>query len=192
MFKAYGIYKKVRNAAWKILIDNKISSLPVNLSKIAENNGITILKNSNVGELREGEDGISIFDGENWFIVYDDTLESIGYKRIVIAHELGHIFLGHPLFSRVHTQPGSTGKPREETEADTFAGRLLAPACVLWEINLHTSEEIANVCKISKKTAQTRAQRMKILYERDVFLTSSLEKQLYNQFEDFIKTFRNS
>lgn len=191
LFKAYGIYKKVRNAAWKVLIDNEISSLPVDLSKIAQNNEITILKNSDVGELREGEDGISIFDGENWFIVYDDTLESIGYKRLVIAHELGHIFLGHPLYSGIHSQVATAGKPKEEIEADTFAGRLLAPACVLWGLNLHITEDIANVCKISKKAAQARAQRMKILYERNVFLTDPLEKKLYKQFESFLKEFRN-
>lgn len=191
MFKAYGIYKKVRDASWQILIDNRIQSLPVNVIEIANNNEISVLKNSEVNELRDGEVGVSIFDGENWYIVYDDALDSLGRKRFTIAHELGHIFLGHPLFSGYHARSTDIKKPRTENEADSFAARLLAPACVLWGLNLHTAEEIAGTCKISMQAAEIRAQRMQELYKRNAFLTSPLEKQLYRQFEDYIKTTRS-
>ena len=68
-----------------------------------------------------------------------------------------------------------------------FAARLLAPACVLWGLDLHTAEEISEACNISLQAAGFRAERMKELYRRNRFLTSPLERKLYDQFRDFIE-----
>lgn len=190
MFNAYGLYKKARNAAWQALIDNKISSLPVDVVKIANDNGISILKNSEANELRDGEVGVSLYDGDEWFVIYDDTVKSIGRKRFTIAHELGHIFLGHPLIAGYHKRSVDLNIPSTENEANIFASRLLAPACVLWGLNLHTAEEIAAACNISMSAATNRAERMEELYRRNKFLTSPLEKEVYNQFRDFIEKSR--
>lgn len=186
MLNSYGLYKKVRGAAWQVLIDNKIDSLPVDILKIATNNEIVVLKNSDADELRQDEVGVSIYNGNEWYIVYDDVLDSVGRKRFTIAHELGHIFLGHPLVAGYHARTINTKIPRTENEADVFASRLLAPSCVLWGLNLRTATEIAEVCKISLQSAQIRAERMRILYEREKFLTHPLEQQVYKQFEEFI------
>lgn len=187
MASIYGVYKKVRNASWQALIDNKVDSLPVDIVQIACNNGIRLLKNSQVSELRNGEVGISMFDGSQWFIVYDDLLP-IGRKRFTVAHELGHIFLGHPLVAGFHARTAaSTMIPKTESEANSFASRFLAPACVLWGLNAHKSADIARLCDISKEAADIRAKRMAELYKRNKFLTSPLEQQVYRQFERFIE-----
>ncbi|MEG1551166.1 MAG: hypothetical protein RR355_02735, partial [Oscillospiraceae bacterium] len=73
-----------------------------------------------------------------------------------------------------------------EIQADIFASRLLAPACVLWGLNLHTADEIMSACNISHSAAQIRAERMAILYSRNVFLQSDLEKKVYSNFSEFI------
>ena len=78
-----------------------------------------------------------------------------------------------------------------ETAANQVAARILAPACILWGLNLCKPEEIAQVCDISKQAATFRAERMEILYQRAMFLTSPLERQVYEQFLPFIKEFRN-
>lgn len=187
MQNAYGLYKKVRNSAWQILIDNKISALPVDVVAIAVQNGITILKNSDAQELQGGESGVGIYDGESWFIVYDDAAGSLGRARFTIAHELGHIFLGHPLIAGYHRRTAGGNKPQVESEADMFAARLLCPACVLWGLNLRSADEIARACQISKESAVLRATRMKELYVRGKFLTSPVEKQLFDQFKGFIE-----
>ena len=80
-------------------------------------------------------------------------------------------------------------KPEEETKADMFAARLLALACVLWGLRLHSENDISQICNISYQAATYRAQRMELLYKRNKFLTSQLERKVYSNFEDFIKQY---
>lgn len=185
-YESYGRYKYARDGAWQVLIDYNINSLPINVASIATSAGVKILKNSIVQKLTNGEIGTSVLSGDKWYIIYDDTM-SKERARFTIAHELGHIFLGHPLKDVHHAQTIDTDKPRIETDADIFASRLLAPACVLWGLNLHTPEEIKEVCNISYQAAELRANRMRELYKRNKFLTSPLERQVYNNFADYIK-----
>lgn len=182
----YGGYKKARNASWQALIDNKVYSLPVDVVRIVRDNGILLIKNSQADELRRGEAGISVFDGKQWYIVYDDLLP-LGRKRFTVAHELGHIFLGHPLVAGFHARTTGGKLPQTESEANVFASRFLAPACVLWGLNVHTAADIARICEISAEAAEIRAKRMAALYKRNVFLASPLERQVYSQFERFIE-----
>lgn len=185
MANVYGVYKKARNASWQALIDNKVDSLPVDIVQIVRNNGIQLLKNSQAKELRSGEAGISVFDGTQWYIVYDDSV-SLGRKRFTVAHEIGHIFLGHPLVAGFHARTTGGKLPQTENEANIFASRFLAPACVLWGLNAHTAAEISRFCEISAESAEIRAKRMAELYKRNMFLTSPLERRVYSQFEKFI------
>lgn len=187
MLKVYGLYKKARDASWQALIDNKIDSLPVDIIKVANDNGITLLKNSNAHELRAGESGISIYDGDEWFIIYDDSIDNLGHRRFTVAHELGHIFLGHPLIAGFHKRSIGINVPSTENEANIFASRFLAPACALWGLGLRSAADIARVCELSHEAAEIRAERMVELYKRGKFLTSPLEKQVFEQFKGFIE-----
>lgn len=103
-------------------------------------------------------------------IIVDDA-EPMPVQRYSIAHEIGHILLGIGL---------------SEHEAERFAIDILAPACVLWKLDIHAAEEISNLCSISITAARNRAKRMEVLYARNKFLTSPLERQVYSQFIDFI------
>lgn len=187
----YGIYKYVQNASWQCLIDYDISGLPVDVLRIAKMAGIVIRKNTEVGILSGGESGKSYLDTENnkWYLVYDDEC-SIARRCFIVAHESGHIFLGHEIQGKMISNCYYNKMPNWESQADAFALRLLAPACVLWGLRLHTENEIAAVCNLPIQSAKKRAQRMKEFYQRGKFLSSPLERQLYCQFEDFIKTFR--
>lgn len=187
----YGVYKNARNAAWKCLIDFKVNALPVDLQHIASKANIRILRNADIHVLQPSESGLSLYDGQQWFVVFDET-DSRQRRRFTVAHEFGHIFLGHALrednrFARTFVKD----KPVYETEADIFASRLLAPACVLWALNLHTAEEIADVCNISITAAQIRAQRMDVLYARNKFLTHPLERQVLENFEQFVRDYKS-
>lgn len=187
----YGKYRNARDASWMCIIDYNIRALPVKLTDIARRANIMVFKYSEVDQSRlsEGESGATFFEKDTIYIVYRDT-EPKERCRFTIAHELGHIFLGHKLIGNNVLQKFDVSKPEIEQEADVFASRLLAPACVLWGLNLHTAEEIAAACNITISAARARAERMKVLYRRGKFLTSPLEKRVYKQFEDYIKSKR--
>ncbi len=101
-------------------------------------------------------------------------------------HEVGHIVMKH-----------IQDKPEYEYEAERFAIDVLAPACVLWGLDIHEPEDIARLCNISITSARIRAERMALLYKREqefmqkygrsCFLQSPLEKKVYKQFQKFIE-----
>ena len=181
----YGKYKKVRNASWQTLIDYQICTLPVQLSKICSTAGIQVIKNRAVRMLQPGESGLSILQNDIWYIIYDDT-DTPQRVRFTIAHELGHIFLGHDMLYGYHTRRDNIAKPAAEIEADMYAARLLAPACVLWALGAETPEDIARICNISMSAAYYRAERLAVLRSRGKFLSSPLERQVYEQFRGFV------
>lgn len=184
----YGKYKGVRNASWQAIIDFGITKLPVGLIGIAKQANILVVKNSLAKRLKPNERGISIYDGQ-WIIVYDDT-QSSAVSRFTIAHEFGHIFLGHRLKNGYYARTFEK-RNEEEQEADMFAARLLAPACILHEIKALTAEEIMKVCNISSAAAKIRAERMEILEQRNKYYLHPLERQVRQQFEDFIQKNRS-
>ena len=189
VYGTYKQYQNARDAAWKALIDFNVCELPVLLSRICKILHITILDNKHAHVLRSNEHGIAVKQNGRWYIVFDET-DVYGKQRFTVAHELGHILMGHAMKNGYPTRRDNIIKPADETEADMFAARLLAPACVLWGINAQTAEQIADVCGISYTAAKLRAERMDLLRKRNKFLTSPLERQVYKQFEDYIKNNR--
>lgn len=174
------------------MLDVGIYSLPVKTLKIAEYFGVRVIKDSQAHFLAPTESGCGIVDKNGlWTIVFDDA-EPPGRIRYTIAHELGHILLGHELEAGFkHYRKIREGKPITETQADEFAERVLAPACVLWALGVSSAEDIAALCGISQKAARIRAQRMAVLMERDKFLTHPLEKKLFAAFEPWIEKQKN-
>lgn len=173
----YGLYKQSRNASWQCLIDYHIDRLPVQITRVVRLAGIRLVENGKVLKLAPHESGRSIYDGKRWAIIYDEE-DTPQRCRFTIAHDLGHIFLGHSTKGAYSAE--------EETAANVFASRLLAPACVLWALEIHSAQEIKELCDISLTAASIRAERMKVLYARNKFLTSDLERQVYEQFQPFI------
>lgn len=181
----YKKYQASRDLAWRILIDEKICELPISISKICHSLGI-VIKYYNPAD---GNDGCSfIVDGTPTIFISRNISNS--RKRFTAAHELGHILLGHAgRYKLVNREPSPHDNPVEQS-ANVFASRLLAPACVLWGCNVHTAEDISKLCDISMQSAVFRMERMEQLYKRNMFLTSPLERAVYNQFESYIKSHR--
>lgn len=178
----YKDYKNTRNLVWEILIRERINSLPVSVSNLCRNMGIPIY----LDELKDGNSGKSlIINGQPVIIVNKTELPE--RQRFTAAHELGHIMLGHVgKYKLVNREPSASDNPIEQA-ANVFASRLLAPACVLWGCGIHTAAEIAVNCKINMQAAEYRAARMEILYKRNVFLTSPLEREVYENFGYYIE-----
>lgn len=183
----YGAYKHLRESAWQCLYDFGIDRLPVDVMKMARDSGIRIVRDSDAKILNDGELGNSFYDGGTWIIVYDDS-RSEAEIRYTVAHELGHIFLGHDtIHIRYRDLQGFDPKARSEEQANSFAVRILCPACVIWGLKLVSAEEIADACHVELRVAQKRAERMKILYKRNKFLTSHVEEKVYMRFANYIQ-----
>ncbi|MDE5558530.1 MAG: ImmA/IrrE family metallo-endopeptidase [Ruminococcus sp.] len=123
--------------------------------------------------------GCTFIDDTGRFSIVLNPDDSIVVQRYTIAHELGHIFLDHFVNQTMSISD-------MEYQAERFAIDILAPACVLWGLNLHTAKDIFEVCNIFISAAQIRAKRMETLYDRNKFLISPFERQVFKQFSDFI------
>ena len=177
----YTDYQNARDATWKLLIDQNIKKLPIQMGFLCKTLGITIKLYVPIDE----NDGMS-FIVDNTPIILVSRETPLPRQRFTAAHELGHILLGHVgKYKLVNREPNPNDSPIEQT-ANVFASRLLAPACVLWGCNAKTPKQIAALCGISRKAAQFRADRMEVLYKRGKFLSSPLERKVYEQFADYI------
>ena len=182
----YEDYKNARDAAWKILIDCQVVELPVRISTMCQQLGIPVRRH----ELQDSAgDGMSILVNGTPLILVRAS-NSPQRQRFTAAHELGHILLGHVgKYELINREPDPGDNPIEQA-ANVFASRLLAPACVLWGCGAKTPEHIMELCGISRQAAEFRAARMELLYQRQKFLASPLEKQVYTQFLPYIHKHR--
>lgn len=178
----YKKYQNSRDTAWEILIREHITELPVSMTALCRSMGIEIRlytpKDDNAGQT------IMLPDGPRIYVNKADIPQR---QRFTAAHELGHILAGDVgKYHLVNREPSSHDNPVEQA-ANVFASRLLAPACVLWGCGVQSPEEIAELCNISQQAARYRWERMQILYERNKFLTSPLERKVFRQFRKYIK-----
>ena len=179
----YKEYQKSRDLAWEILCREKINKLPVDVLEICRRLEIRVVQY--VEPRPEGDGFSTIIDGVPH--IYVQKQQSRQRARFTIAHELGHVLLGHVgKAGLVNREPSPDDDPIEQG-ANVFAARLLSPACVLWGCNVSSAADIAALCDISPTAAGYRWERMQILLERDKFLTSSMERRVYRRFGKYIK-----
>lgn len=151
-----------------------------------------MIERANLGHIARRTDGMTFYAKKTPVILFDE--EKLPQRiKFTIAHEVGHIILGHvePGNCTIANREPRPGDAPEEQTANQFAARLLAPACVLWGLNVHTPEEIMQLCRISRQAAEFRALRMDELYRRNKFLVSPIERAVYEQFQPFIRESRN-
>ena len=177
----YKTYQNSRDAVWDVLIREHIIELPIKVGPLCKSMGILV----NLYQSNDDNSGHSmIVNGRARILVKQD--EPIARQRFTIAHELGHIILGHVgEYKLVNREPSTADNPIEQA-ANVFASRLLAPACVMWGCGVRTADDIMLLCDISRQAAEFRMQRMNELYRRNKFLLSPLEQKVYKQFSEYI------
>ncbi|HET7559727.1 MAG TPA: ImmA/IrrE family metallo-endopeptidase [Limnochordia bacterium] len=105
------------DAAQTILNVLKIRQAPVVPERVAKALGHQLVE-STLPEI----DGFSLRHRDRHLIFVDRRL-SLGRRRFTIAHELGHIILGHLL----HVRTSQTTDRMMDKEANCFAAELLMP-----------------------------------------------------------------
>lgn len=168
----YNDYKIARDRAWQTLIETNVNILPINLKEIFNyyNIGLkTFINNTDEAFIKNN-------------IIYFNKNYNIKRIRFTLAHELGHILLNHENLNHMIHKNNNV----EEYQANIFARCLLMPAIVLKELNCIEPQHISNICEVSLQAAEYRSKRMKELLLKNKFNLSPLERQVYNNFKNFI------
>lgn len=173
-------YMDARDLAWKILLDNNVVTFPVNIQELINAYNITLVKNNDAVQLLKrlnisGENDACAIRLKQRYIIYNPDIY-LPRLRFSLAHEFGHIVLGH--IKKNSVTPEVT--EHSEEQANIFASRLLAPAIVAKAENITTEQQAAEFFGLSAEAAAIRFKRFQDLYERDKFLTSPLEKEYFN------------
>ncbi|MBQ9862109.1 MAG: ImmA/IrrE family metallo-endopeptidase [Clostridia bacterium] len=152
--------------ALKLLLYGGVRTLPIAVGPLCRKIGVT----AKLFTPEDENDGISIIvDGEPFVFVGETS--SPERQRFTAAHELGHIVLDH-LQQRI---------PRElniEREASEFAAELIMPECILMALNVTTTQQIMDLCRVSYPAAFLA---LKALQNRTDPLTH-LERAVLHQF----------
>lgn len=180
----YKDYIMSRDMTWKILIDTNINALPVPIVSICHKLGIFVGYDNDLANYNN--DGYStIISGSAKIAI--NPMCSKQRKRFTVAHELGHILLGHVgEYNLINREPSPDDNPIEQA-ANVFAIRLLSPICVLKGCHVRSANDISKLCDISITSAEYRFKRYQELIKRDKFFLSLLERKVYEQFEQFIQ-----
>lgn len=162
---------------WKILevfYRCNIKSFPINLFDLLAQYGYECIEYSEQPEKKQracmtySEDSFKLNDK----VYYNDTV-SFCRRRFSLAHELGHIALGH---AAPYTQ-------KMEQEANYFASHILAPRMAIHYARCKNASDVAKIFKMTFKAAgyafdDYRRWRRHVIYHK----MSNLDKCMYAQF----------
>ena len=150
--------------AEKLIREQEIDRLPVDPIEIAEALGIIVRPKAT----KDGVSGMLIRYGNEFGIMYATHIDSEGFRRFSVAHEIGHYRIpGHVdavlAHGNIHESQAGFVKPDQyEREADEFAASLLMPnRLFIREMNLlgdglQAIEGLANRCMASLPAAAIR------------------------------------
>lgn len=186
----YNNYKIARDKVWEILIECGICELPINLAEVINHYGIYLIKYSDSDYISRHnsptEDGYSrLIDGKP--VIYYNDKRSEHRVRFTVAHEIGHVLLGHLSEGETlhRNTEQDTPNPKEQ-QANIFARDLLMPAVVINQL-ANSAKDISQLCNVSEQSAQIRWLRLQELRQRNKFCLHPCERQVYNNFSTYIK-----
>lgn len=172
-------YAFATNTAYEFLIDNRLSSIP-SIIDLARSKGFVVLSfkelcesigwnDQKLNKLRQSGSAISSNINGTYHIWYNEltkynNLKSAGELRFDLAHELGHIELGHLRDFLLPTDKLS-GSVSLENEANCFARNLIEPvqfisipALKKFGGNAYASKVIQTLFNVTLQAATFRCQ----------------------------------
>lgn len=188
----YQNYKIARDKAWEVLIECGIDKLPLNLADIINHYGIYLIKYSDSDYISRhncNDDGFSKLIDNKPVIFYNDSKQQQRI-RFTVAHEIGHILLGHINKGETcHRNTETDTSNAKEQQANIFARDILMPAVVINQL-AHSADDIVALCNVSKLSADIRWQRLIELRRRNKFGLNQLERQVYSNFYTYIRNIK--
>lgn len=174
-------YAYARQRAYRLLCELEIDRLPVDPWKVAEAlPNVHICKwtslRDNCGDSdplfidKEGADAKTqhLRGQEDYLVVYDDRVQNYQRVRWTIAHEIGHIVLGHlTSFDATALCRGTLTEAEYkvlEREADTFAVNLLAPMTIINRLSsVRTKADFMELCDLSGEASDNCMEDLRLL-----------------------------
>lgn len=130
----------------------------------------------------------------NRYIIYYNDVDMISIVnsnryRWNIAHELGHVLLGHHQMT-TKTRICRSSLSNElydyfELEADYFAQLILVPHVVLYAFKIQTPRQLKQLCKISGPAANRRFRAYEE-WRNNIVKNDTYDKPLFYHYYDFI------
>ena len=195
-------YDFARKRAYQLLGELEIHSLPVDPWEVYRNfsDSWKLLNwtelHDNIGTAdpfflkAQKADAKTMLRGETYLTVYDDTVLSEGRIRWTLAHEIGHICLGHILILPRHETTGRSTLTEAqyeilEKEADCFAVNLLAPMTIMRRLD--TAFNAKQICLLSKEASDNfDDERNRVLSGRRIIYPTREEDVLHRNFYNYI------
>lgn len=160
----------VKEQANEFLIRHDVKKCPVDVDRIARElkysimyygESQDIISQLHVSNYMEQEGFSTYVAGKGYIFLRDDLRLNKARRRVVIAHELGHIEMHYSSGSKRVVVGDVTEiqvQLQREEEADDFARYLLAPSEILYDMGVIFPSDIAQYCGIDADTAAQAAQ----------------------------------
>lgn len=177
----YPRYAFARQRAYRLLCELEVTRLPIDPWQIARSlPNVHVCKWTEVRDNCHDPDPLYI-DAEgadakthhqrgssNYLVVYDDRVDNYRRVRWTMAHEIGHIVLGHLVsFEATALCRGSlTEKEYKvlEREADCFAANILAPMTIINRMpSIKTKNDFMDICELSGMAADNCLEELSLL-----------------------------
>ena len=152
--------RKAAAAAEELLRGLDIDSLPVDVCEIAKRIGVPVIAKP---DARSGVSGALIKVGNDFVIAYATHIESRGFRRFSIGHELGHLHIpGHaeallPAEKAMHeSRAGYRSENPREREADEFSANLLMPKRLFQVAMRRAGDGLSGILKLAELCETSR------------------------------------
>ncbi|WP_179122259.1 ImmA/IrrE family metallo-endopeptidase [Caloramator quimbayensis] len=184
--------------AQRILLENNISSLPVDIKSLFKKYGYFLVDYSTAEKYCSKNDPLKFKNAEDclaatylmnnkYLTVYKENIRPYGRLVWTLSHEFGHIVLGHlEDFDETDVRRTLTDNQYEilEKEADAFAAELLAPIALLKNIKGLNKEMIQSMCSVSEEASIYILENIKKFGNMEVY--TRVEYAFLESFFDFI------
>lgn len=162
---SYKKYRNTRDSAWQFLIDHNITKFPLDVVSIFHKYGVAIVS-------KEIEVYAKTIKFRNNLITLYEPNTTTEQLRFTLAHELGHVLLGHCDKAGIDEY--------DDTAANVFASRILMPITVIDIEKLDTVEKIQKFFGVSEEAAKIRLDRYLLVKPRNKINASPLEREYSN------------
>ena len=160
-----------RYKAVQALINNNICSLPITTHTIEQilidkgwtiitydlqnNSHVELTKKIGVYDISKKEKAFTYYNTDGKKIVFIRSGLSNNNRRLLLAHELGHIELSHLSESAVlGYKPFGLIDDEQEDEANEFAIEFLAPVCILRKKRITNIKAISSITLLDYKRSR--------------------------------------